>query len=264
MLAGPSDFMAMAKAHNIAGCSGIPKDSQNAATQYVALAVHPKHDITKEGIPNQERVTIKGEMVLEGISKPPANTDVGAAMAEDPHEKLVCIGSESANLGELKVDKGFRSSLPRPCLTPDQSTLLVDLVRKGQPISGPGSPLHTRISDSGNILALEASFLDNDRTNNVAMENTFDLLIDRLRKELDHVNQIIEDGSKPVESTGIGIYLLGRRQELEKEMAEVIEIGPRRKHLKEYGSILACPRDGDGAGSADASRGSKTGNSPLS
>ncbi|KKZ60254.1 hypothetical protein EMCG_05011 [[Emmonsia] crescens] len=266
MLAGPSDFMAVAKAH-----SGPPETMRNAVTQSVTPSNLQK--VAKEEVHTQEEASHK-EVVLEGgikgVTETQTNEETRVTVAEERHVKgtvlleqnikptaanpwaiqvvslpFDCIGTGPTDLGGQKTDKGFRSSLPKPLLASEESTLLVDLMRKSRPTSSLASPVRYQRVGSGNNKEPESTFLDisppsmqmllpevcgnkvensQDGTSNTAMKGALDLLIDRLQNELDQVNQIIEDCPETTESTGIGAYLLSRKQQLEREIAEAIEM----------------------------------------
>ncbi|PGH16448.1 hypothetical protein AJ79_01779 [Helicocarpus griseus UAMH5409] len=280
MLAGPSDFMAIARLQSAAAATVSPKKAQSAATQSATLSDEPKKKkIFKEQAlaledkgATAEKELEEGEILEEGTESQ-MDEDSGVTVVDEPQTKGPAvteqtssepkaadpcaiqvvrlpsgkIRSETTDSGKQKIDKGFRSSLPKPLLVPDES-ILVDILRKSQPASRLASPTTIRHNGPSNSKGVETSILDStppamtmtmpaqlpgsptrenkgaDGVNNVAMKGALDLLIAKLRNELGQVNQIIENSPKPVESTAIGAYLLGRKQQLEKEIEEAIEM----------------------------------------
>ncbi|PGH07895.1 solute carrier family 38 (sodium-coupled neutral amino acid transporter), member 11 [Blastomyces parvus] len=190
---------------------------------------------------------LKGTILLEHNAKSTAGKTWAIQVDSLPSDG---IGTGQTDFGELKTDKRFRSSLPQPIHASEESTLFIDLMRKSRSPSNPASPIRPRHMDSGTNIAPMSSFLANappsmrtllpeiptssasakeagkaqNGTDNGGIKNTFDLIIDRLQRELDQVNQIIEDTPEPVKSTDIGAYLLSRKQQLESELTEAIEI----------------------------------------
>ncbi|OJD28450.1 hypothetical protein ACJ73_00137 [Blastomyces percursus] len=279
MLADPSDFLAVAKVHHASGPSDPPKPTWNAATQSMTQSDQPKQaSIAKDEAVIREKAPHNG--VLEGSIKKGAETrkdedTIGTTLANELQFKGTIlpeqaaksttgntwaiqvdslpfdgIGTRQTDFGELKTDKRFRSSLPQPIHTSEESTLLIDLMRKSRSPSNPAPSIRPRHMDSGTNMAPMSSILTNTppsmrmllpevptssagaeivgnsqtRTSNGALKCALDLLIDRLQRELDQVSQIIEDTPWPVESTDIRTYLLNRKQQLESEIAEVIEM----------------------------------------
>ncbi|KLJ06018.1 hypothetical protein EMPG_10543 [Blastomyces silverae] len=280
MLADPSDFMAVAKVHNASGPSDPPKPTRNAAAQPVTPSNQTKQEslakeeagiqerashngVLEEGIKggaetriNQDTISatlanelqLKGTMLLEHNAKSTAGDTWAIQVDSLPSGG---IGTGQTDFGELKTDKRFKSSLPQPIHASEESTLLIDLMRKSRSPSNPASPIRPRHIDSGTNIAPISSVLTNtppsmrtlfpeiptssagaevvgnsrNGTSNGALKGgALDLYIDRLQRELDQVNQIIEDTPEPRESTGIGAYLLMRKQQLESEIAEAIEM----------------------------------------
>ncbi|EEQ87241.1 uncharacterized protein BDCG_02361 [Blastomyces dermatitidis ER-3] len=278
MFADPSDFMAVAKVHNASCPSDPPKPTRNAAAQPMTPSNQTKQEnAAKEEVCIQEGASHNGvleEHIKGGTQKRKNEDTISATLANDLQLKGTIlpehdakstsgntwaiqvdslpsggIGPGQTDFGKLKTDKRFRSSLPQPIHASEESTLLIDLMRKSRSPSNPASAIRPRHMDSGNIAPM-SSFLTNtppsmrmllpeiptssagakavgnsqNGTSNAALKAALDLLIDRLQRELHQVNQIIEDTPGPIELTGIGIYLLKRKQQLESEIAEAIEM----------------------------------------
>lgn len=279
MLAGPSDFMAVAKVHNAPGSSGPLGPPQSTPAQSIAVSNQTKKKNianekanTKEGTSRKrivveggikgetetqinddtsviimDELDLKGDMILEQNTKLTAESPWAIQVDSLPSDST---RTGPTDLSERKTEKGFRSSLPQPIHASEESTYLIDLIWKTGSPSNPSSPLRSRQLDSGSLLALRSPTLgttaasmetllpgltdgsagaikvsnSSDGASNGAVKGALDLLIERLQKELDQVNQIIDDSDEPVESTGIGTYLLSRKKQLEREIAEAIEM----------------------------------------
>ncbi|EGC42090.1 predicted protein [Histoplasma capsulatum var. duboisii H88] len=279
MLAGPSDFMAVAKVHNAPGSSGPPGPRQSTPAQTIAVSNQTKKKNIANEKANIKEGTSHKRIVVEGGNKGETekqiNDDTSAIIMDEldlkggmileQNTKLTAespwaiqvdsLPSDSTRTGptdlsERKTEKGFRSSLPQPIHASEESTYLIDLIWKTRSPSNLSSPLRSRQVDSGSLLALRSPSLStaaasmetllpgltdgsagaikasnsSDGASNGAVKGALDLLIERLQKELDQVNQIIDDSDEPVESTGIGTYLLSRKKQLEREIAEAIEM----------------------------------------